>query len=565
MRRLAVGALLLLAGAALSPVGVSTAAAPESAPANEPASVPDELIVGYRSGVSEARQSDARARARAERVRRLVEERGGRRSVDLVRVSGIDKAEATRRLRSNPDVAFAEPNWIYTHDAVANDAKYLDGSLWGMKGDTGPAPNPFGSQADEAWSGGKTGSPTVYVGIIDEGYQYAHPDLVANVGKNPGETGFIGTVNKETDKKDNDGNGYVDDVYGWDFAGNNSSVYDGTADDHGTHVAGTIGARGNNTVGVAGVNWDVKLISAKFLGTLGGTLANAVKSIDYITDLKTRHGLNIVATNNSWSGGGYSQALQDAITRAGDANIVFVAAAGNSNANNDVTVTYPANYNGANVISVAAIDQTGARASFSNYGATTVDLGAPGVGVWSTVPTDSYASYNGTSMATPHVTGAVALYAAQHPPAGSLSVLPENLASVASIRKAVLDAAIATPTASLAGVTVTGGRLDISKLISGSLPVPLPPPPPPPPANPRSVTVTKGTKSWVGTPITVRWTGYPPTVKVDIYRNGSKIVTNTTNDGLYTQTVRGTGTMTYKVCDTGKTAATNCAEGSTTL
>jgi subtilisin family serine protease len=568
VRRPAVGALIVLIGAALSLTGVSQAASPHSAPpAAEPASVADELLVGYRLGVSETHRSEARSRARAERVDRVAEERGGRAGVELVKVNGIDRAEAARRLRSNPHVAFVEPNWILTHDAeavapVANDPMYLDGSLWGMKGDTSIPSNEFGSQADEAWAGGKAGSDasTVYVGIIDEGYQHTHPDLAGNAGKNPGETGFTTAgVNKETDKVDNDGNGYKDDVYGWDFAGNNNSVYDGTLDDHGTHVAGTIGARGDNGIGVAGVHWNVKLISAKFLGIAGGTVANAVKAVDYITNLKVRNGLNVVATNNSWGGGGFSQSLQDAISRANDANIVFVAAAGNSTANNDTTAAYPANYSGANVISVAAIDKTGALASFSNYGATTVDLGAPGVGIWSTVPANSYASYDGTSMATPHVTGAVALYAAQYPrPSVLHQVDSGNPVSVPSIRSALLSPGTIVPTTALAGKTVTGGRLDVSRLISGSLPVPVPTPPPTLPSHPRLVTVTKGTKSLFGTPITVKWTGY--LVKVDIYRNGTRIVTNTTNDGLYTQTVGGTGRMTYKVCDTGKTAPSSCAE-----
>ena len=148
-------------------------------------------------------------------------------------------------------------------------------------------------------------------------------------------------------------------------------------------MTGTIGAE-SNASGVVGVNWHVTYISAKFLGRFGGTTANAIKAVDYITDLKTRHGLNIVATNNSWGGGGYSQALYDAIARANAQDILFIAAAGNNGTSNDATARYPANYNLPNVISVAAIDRFGALASFSNYGAGTVDLGAPGVGVWST-------------------------------------------------------------------------------------------------------------------------------------------------------------------------------------
>ncbi|MGH8525496.1 MAG: S8 family peptidase, partial [Gammaproteobacteria bacterium] len=237
-------------------------------------------------------------------------------------------------------------------------------------------------------------------------------------------------------------------------------VYDGILDDHGTHVAGTIGAKGRNGIGVAGVNWNVTIISAKFLGLFGGTTANAIKAIDYITDLKTRQGLNIVATNNSWGGGGFSQALQDAIERANVANILFIAAAGNGGSdgvgdNNDATSNYPSNYPNANVIAVAAITSTGVKASFSNYGARTVDIGAPGSGIYSTLPNQQgtkYGSYSGTSMATPHVTGAAALYAATLPPG----------ASAAEIKNAILSSAVLTPTPSLGGKCVTGGRLNVS-------------------------------------------------------------------------------------------------------
>jgi subtilisin family serine protease len=319
-----------------------------------------------------------------------------------------------------------------------------------MYGDTSPLrTNQYGSQAGEAWNAGNIGSTSVYVGIIDEGVMDTHTDLAGQVWTNPFDPVGGG---------DNDGNGYTDDIHGWDFVSNNNSTYDGTQDDHGTHVAGTIGAKGGNSTGVVGVNWNIRMIVAKFLGNSGGTTANAVRAIDYITDLKTRHGLHIVATNNSWGGGGFSSSLQAAIERANAQGILFIAAAGNGGSdgvgdNNDATPHYPSSYTNANIIAVASITSSGAKSSFSNYGLTSVDIAAPGSGIWSTLPRSgnrsTYGSYSGTSMATPHVTGGAALYAASHP-----------TATASQIKSAILSSAV--PTSSMSGLCVTGGRLNVS-------------------------------------------------------------------------------------------------------
>jgi subtilisin family serine protease len=428
---------------------VSTTANKVSETAASDHYMPNEILVKFKPGVSDEVKSKAFERIGASISERILtkamREFNDNEGIYLVHtpLAALDAISKIKGL----EIEYAEPNFIYQHDVTSNDMYFTNGSLWGMYGDATTPANQYGSQAAEAWAVGHTGSSGVYVGVIDEGAMYFHEDL-GNFG-NPGEIAGNGI--------DDDGNGFVDDHYGWDFDKNDNTTYDGTQDDHGTHVSGTIGAAGGNGKGVAGINWNVSLISAKFLGRRGGTTANAIKAVDYITDLKSRDHLNIVATNNSWGGGGFSQGLKDAIERANSANILFVAAAGNGGNdgvgdNNDVTANYPSNYPNANVIAVAAITSSGTKASFSNYGSTTVDLGAPGQGIWSTLPgnnnSSTYGSYSGTSMATPHVTGAAALYASTH--AGS---------TAADIKSAILGSAI--PTASLAGKCVTGGRLNV--------------------------------------------------------------------------------------------------------
>ena len=414
--------------------------------------VDNEMLVQYAPGTSEQGKAAARGRVGADAIETVARGNSGG-DLELVRIPpGLAVADAARGIQGS-GVEFAEPNWIYTTGLVSNDTYYTNGSLWGMYGAATSPANQYGSNAAQAWAAGHVGTSNVYVGIIDEGVM-PHADLGANVWTNPGEIAGNGI--------DDDGNGYVDDVRGWDFDGNNNSTYDGQQDDHGTHVAGTIGAVGGNASGVAGVNWTVTMIPAKFLGRRGGSTANAIKALDYLIDLKSRYGINLVATNNSWGGGGFSQGLLDAINRGGNAGILFIAAAGNGGSdgvgdNNDTTASYPSNYvcvsaSGDCVVAVAAITSTGAKSGFSNYGAITVDLGAPGSAIYSTVPgkagASAYASYSGTSMATPHVTGAAALYASTHP-----------LATAAEIKAAILGSV--TPTASLAGRTVTGGRLNV--------------------------------------------------------------------------------------------------------
>mgnify|MGYP003348627280 FL=1 len=328
-----------------------------------------ELLVQFAPNTTPAQRAAARSAVGgqlAETIQTATMKAAGSGSLERIKITNgmaIDKAIAA--FEKMPRVLFAEPNYIYRPSAVSNDPYYASNSnLWGMYGSDSPTSvgpagttNQYGIDAERAWNDNITGSANVVVGIVDEGIQVTHPDLKDNIWVNPYDP---------VDGVDNDGNGYVDDVNGWDFVYNNNSVYDSGEDAHGTHVAGTIGGVGGNGIGVAGVNWDVTMISTKFLGPNGGTTANAVKALDYLTDLKNRHGINLVATNNSWGGGGYSQSLHDAIIRAAKKDILFVAAAGNATANNDTTASYPSNYNttvGTSTQTAASYDSVIAVAS----------------------------------------------------------------------------------------------------------------------------------------------------------------------------------------------------------
>jgi subtilisin family serine protease len=299
-----------------------------------------------------------------------------------------------------------------------------------------------------------TGSRNVVVAVIDSGIDLTHPDLVANLWRNPGEVAGNGL--------DDDRNGFVDDVHGWNFAANDANVQDGYG--HGTHVAGIIGATGNDGVGVTGLNWTVSIMTLKFQDDRGvGYTGDAIKAVQYATMMRRDFGVNVVVINASWGGGtGYSSLLETAIRDAGSVGITFVAAAGNSGSNNDVATRYPSGYDLANVIAVGACDSTGTLAGFSDYGATAVDLAAPGTSVYSTLPRGQYGWMAGTSQATPHVSGTVALLAAAKPGI-----------SVAEVRSAILGSVDRLP--ELTGRVATGGRLNAFAALA-SLGVPTVPP-----------------------------------------------------------------------------------------
>ncbi|MBE2181093.1 MAG: S8 family serine peptidase [Chthoniobacterales bacterium] len=312
------------------------------------------------------------------------------------------------------------------------------GSLWAMRS---PLPGTGGIDAVRAWTI-TTGSAATAVAVIDTGVDRAHPELQGNIWTNPGEIPGNGI--------DDDGNGYIDDVHGWNFSGDTAETAD--LHGHGTHVAGTIAARGHNGLGIAGVCWRASIMPVKFLSDSGtGYTSDAVSAVSYATAMGAR------ISNNSWGGGGYSLALYDAIRSAGLAGSLFVAAAGNSMSNNDLTPRYPAGYNLENILAVAATDSTDRLSYFSNFGASTVDLGAPGSSIFSLRPGGQYASMSGTSMAAPHVTGAAGLLLS-HNPALSVSQI-----------KALILFGVDT-LASLSGSVESRGRLNAYRSLKSTVP-----------------------------------------------------------------------------------------------
>lgn len=347
---------------------------------------------------------------------------------------------ALRDLAALPDVtAIVEPDYI-VHANAAEPSDTAFTSLWGLH-NTGQNGGKADADIDapEAWDY-TTGSRSVLVGVIDTGIDHTHPDLAANMWINLNEIAANGL--------DDDNNGYVDDVRGWDFANNDNNPMDDHL--HGTHCAGTIGGVGNNGKGVVGVCWQVSLVGLKFLSSSGsGTISDATEAVAYGTQI------GVDMTSNSWGGGGYSLLLKSAIDAAGTANILFIAAAGNESSNSDSEVNYPSGYDSANIIAVAATTRSDVLSYFSNYGAVTVDLAAPGSEIYSTAPSGGYATLSGTSMATPHVTGACALLLAHNPTLSPTAVKTALLSSV-------------DPLPALKGLCVSGGRLNAARALQRS-------------------------------------------------------------------------------------------------
>ena len=398
--------------------------------------VEGEVIVRYRS------QSGSIERARAEfQADSDGSEAIGRRGAHRMRSRRLSTRELLATLRANPDVEFVEPNFIIRANAVANDPSMS--SLWGLvnTGQTvdGIAGVPGADiNAAPAWDI-TTGSRANVVAVIDTGIDFNHPDLAANMFSAP--RAFSVTVGSTTISCAAGSHGY--NVL------NNTCV---PADDsgHGTHVAGIIGAVGNNNIGVTGVNWTASLMAIKVLDASGiGTASDAIKAIEFAIRTKAElgSGANVRVLNASWGGQVFAQSLSDEINAANSADMLFVAAAGSDGNNNDLVPHYPASYSSPNVVSVGGMDNRGELAPFSNYGANSVHLVAPGTSTLSTVPNNQYGYLSGTSMAAPHVAGAAALVLARCPGL-----------TTAQLKAALLGTV--DPVASASGKTVTGGSLN---------------------------------------------------------------------------------------------------------
>ncbi len=362
---------------------------------------------------------------------------GGAMLVDLG--EGVAVTSAVALLSLDSAVAYAEPNWIVHTAGIPNDPDQGLQWAWGV------------IQAYDAWDL-EIGDASIVVSVNDTGIDTDHEDLLENVwvnvlemGGNPGQ--------------DDDGNGYVDDIHGWNTFDDNGNPEDEFF--HGTHVAGTVGAATDNHVGVAGTSWTTSLLPCKFLNSKGtGTIYDAIECIDYIIATKNNpaSGADIRISNNSWVNNVYSQALKDAIQSATDEEILWVNAGGNKSENSDCfgEGAYPSAYNVEGIISVANTTSTDELASTSNYGAATVDIGAPGSWILSTWVNNQYGTISGTSMASPHVAGVAALIWARNP---SLSMT--------AVREAIL--CTGDPIPDLDGKTRTGMRLNAYNAVIAAL------------------------------------------------------------------------------------------------
>lgn len=393
-----------------------------------------EVLVKFSAGGRSARAAEA-LRIEGTRTVERFADLGWQR---LKLPKGMLVERALKRFSAVSGVEAVQPNFYYHLDATPNDPQFTAVGMYGLGKISAP----------QAWDL-TVGSPAVVVANIDTGVRYTHEDLAANMWNNPGEMPGNGV--------DDDGNGFVDDYYGYDFFFNDPDPMDENG--HGTHTSGIIGAVGNNGVGIVGVNWNVRIMAVKIYNSTGRgtTSAMLINAYNYVRMMKNR-GVNIRVTNNSYSGCdeacGYDRATKDALDALGDAGILNVFAAGNGGVNTDTAPEFPASYTSPSIISVANSTSSDARNSRSNFGPVSVDLGAPGTGILSTLngSDSSYGLLTGTSMAAPHVTGAAALLSSYNPSLSAASLKASILNNVDQL-------------ADWAGLVKTGGRLNVFKAL----------------------------------------------------------------------------------------------------
>lgn len=409
-----------------------------------PVYVEGELIIRYAGKATIFDKVKVREKNSLEKIKDLPS------NMELVRLpAGLSTSKAKAKLSFEVNVMSVQPNFLYYPDGAITNDPYA-GIEWGLDNQgqeiLGIAGTPdIDIDAPEAWKLMPHSPDEVIVAVIDTGVDISHPDLQGSIWMNEAE------VNGQKNF-DDDGNGYIDDFNGWNFFHRDNDVFtNAKADGHGTHVSGTIAAQTNNGLGVAGVAQNVKIMVLKFIGINGGSTADAILAVKYAKD----NGADIA--NNSWGGGGYDQALKDAIE---DFGRPFIAAAGNEALDNDLKAHYPSSYASSNIISVASVDNTGLMSDFSNYGITSVDVAAPGGYIASTYPGSSYAWMSGTSMATPHVSGIVALMLGAKPGLSALQV-----------KEIILKSASGNKLPTLEGKILTGGLVNAETAVKLALKV----------------------------------------------------------------------------------------------
>lgn len=411
---------------------------------SKPKYVKDELIIKYKDNISTLKKESVLKN----NIPLSVKHRLSKVNEDVVKLpANVTVDDAVNKLKQDSNVEYVQPNYIYTPQDITTDPGFND--QWGLENVGQQIDQTYGKYGvdidiRDAWNITK-GSNTVVVGVIDTGIDTNHPDLKNNIWTNTGEIAGNGI--------DDDGDGYIDDVHGWDFVNDDDNTFaSADEDDHGTHVAGIIAASMNYTGGV-GIAPNVKIMPLKFMGSDGGSTYDAIRAIDYAK----AKGVKIL--NMSFGGPDYDYALKSAISQSG---CLVIAAAGNDGNNNDVNPTYPASYSSSNILSVAAVDNRGNLAGFSDYGKTSVDVAAPGVDILSTVPKAStdrnydyaYEYMSGTSMAAPFVTGIAAL------------LYSNGVTDPATIKQDIMQSVV--PLSNLTNKVVSGGMVNAYRALMAS-------------------------------------------------------------------------------------------------